>query len=118
MLTCDLIEASINDSLDYEALSYTWTERNENVPERTDIRCDGSDISITVHLASALFQIRHASQSRTLWIDQVCIDQGNPSEKDFQIPLMGQIYSKATTVLIWLGPGDHDSELAMAMTLG
>ena len=118
MLTCDLIEASINDSLDYEALSYTWTEINENAPERTGFRCDGSYISITVHLASALFQIRHGSQSRNLWIDQVCIDQGNASEKDCQIPLMGQIYSKATTVLIWLGSGDHDSELAMAITPG
>ena len=31
---------------------------------------------------------------------------------------MGQIYSKARTVLIWIGPGDHDSELALAITPG
>lgn len=118
MLACDLIEASIDDCLDYEALSYTWTAKNESTPERTGIYCDGSYISITFHLASALFQLRHGSQTRNLWIDQVCIDQGNAFEKDCQIPLMGQIYSQATTVVIWLGSGDHDSDLAMAMTPG
>lgn len=38
-----------------------------------------------------------------LWIDAVCIDQSNAREKAAQIPLMGEVYSRAGRVLAWLG---------------
>jgi hypothetical protein len=39
-----------------------------------------------------------------LWIDALCIDQSNSTqEKATQIPLMGEIYSRAARVLGWLG---------------
>jgi hypothetical protein len=38
-----------------------------------------------------------------LWIDAICIDQGNNAEKAAQIPLMGEVYSRAGRVLAWLG---------------
>ncbi|GAB1317001.1 Heterokaryon incompatibility domain-containing protein [Madurella fahalii] len=43
------------------------------------------------------------AQVAHLWIDAVCIDQDNPPEKATQIPLMGEIYSRAGRVLAWLG---------------
>lgn len=42
-----------------------------------------------------------------LWIDTICIDQQNADEKALQIPLMGEIYRRATEVTIWLGEGDR-----------
>jgi len=47
-----------------------------------------------------------------LWIDAICINQENSLEKGHQIKLMGQIYKNASRVLVWLGTGDQDSELA------
>jgi Heterokaryon incompatibility protein (HET) len=38
-----------------------------------------------------------------LWIDAICIDQTNEIEKASQIPLMGNIYSNAELVIVWLG---------------
>jgi hypothetical protein len=39
-----------------------------------------------------------------LWVDAICIDQSNSTqEKATQIPLMGEIYSRAGRVLAWLG---------------
>ncbi|KAK4210440.1 heterokaryon incompatibility protein-domain-containing protein [Rhypophila decipiens] len=42
------------------------------------------------------------------WVDAICIDQSDSptstAEKQTQIPLMGKIYSLATTVVIYLGP--------------
>ncbi|KAL2264610.1 hypothetical protein VTJ83DRAFT_7120 [Remersonia thermophila] len=39
-----------------------------------------------------------------LWIDALCIDQSNSTqEKATQIPLMGEIYSRAARVVSWLG---------------
>lgn len=43
-----------------------------------------------------------------LWIDAVCIDQSNRIEKALQIPLMGQIYSNAELVIVWLGETVQD----------
>ena len=52
----------------------------------------------------------------TLWIDAVCIDQDMTDslkvEKNAQVQLMAQIYSKAIKVLVWLG----DDEIAMTDT--
>ena len=43
---------------------------------------------------------------RLLWIDSICIDQDNSSEKTAQVKLMGQIYSRASFVAVWLGSSD------------
>jgi len=41
-----------------------------------------------------------------LWIDQICIDQKNSAEKDVQIGLMDEIYSRCAECVIWLGSED------------
>ena len=42
-----------------------------------------------------------------IWIDALCINQDDKEEKAIQVPLMGEIFSKAQSVFVWLGP-DHD----------
>lgn len=55
-----------------------------------------------------LKRFRWPRTPRTLWIDVICIDQSNVSEKEQQIPLMGNIYSKSQGILVW--PGDEDDD--------
>ncbi|KAI0121013.1 heterokaryon incompatibility protein-domain-containing protein [Xylariales sp. AK1849] len=50
---------------------------------------------------------------RAIWADAVCINQKDTKEKELQIPLMGKIYSQASTVLIWLGDEDEDTKDAI-----
>lgn len=38
-----------------------------------------------------------------IWIDALCINQNDIEERNHQVHLMGQIYAKATEVLVWLG---------------
>lgn len=47
-----------------------------------------------------------------LWVDAICIDQGNIAEKNTQVPLMSTIYSHAA-VLVWLGTGNHSTDQVM-----
>jgi hypothetical protein len=42
--------------------------------------------------------------NRPIWIDAVCINQKDDSEKLVQIKRMSDIYKKATQVWIWLNP--------------
>ncbi|OAF99362.1 HET-domain-containing protein [Paraphaeosphaeria sporulosa] len=94
----------------YTALSYTW---GDPIFDAQFHFANGTSIQITSSLASALTHLRSQTDSIFLWIDQICINQEDVQEKQKQIPLMGLIYSHATSTVIWLGDerGD-DPQLA------
>ena len=86
----------------YEAISYTWGQPNLTYPLYV---CDGTHVLVTENLDRALRYLRHSHKDRALWADAACINQADDVEKGTQIPLMGQIYQNAETVLAWLDPG-------------
>lgn len=47
------------------------------------------------------------------WIDSICINQDDDSEKAGQVPLMGRIYRCAEQTSVWLGEEADNSHLAM-----
>ncbi|KAH7014175.1 heterokaryon incompatibility protein-domain-containing protein [Microdochium trichocladiopsis] len=93
----------------FEALSYVWgIDIKSHVLE-----VSGTSIAITASLNSALTRIRYSDRPRIVWADAVCINQGDISEKEEQIPLMGQIFSSATRVIADLGEASADSDAAL-----
>lgn len=84
----------------YEALSYIWGEPMLSEVINTS---DGS-ILITPNLADALHHLRRPLKPRNLWIDALCINQKDNSEKGPQVRGMGRVYASAEGVLVWLGP--------------
>ena len=72
-----------------------------------------SRLNITPNVKSMLSHLRKAHKPRYLWIDAICLNQGDSIEKAQQIPLMGEIYSQADKVHIWLGPGDGEDTARM-----
>ena len=48
-----------------------------------------------------------------LWIDAICINQQDLKEKGHQVRNMGRIYKQASSVLIFLGPGEGDDSAVM-----
>ncbi|KAH6664533.1 heterokaryon incompatibility protein-domain-containing protein [Halenospora varia] len=104
-IKCSLIETRLNEKcVQYEALSYTWGDPLET---RIEITCDGMSMKIRPNLHHALKRLRSKEVPRLLWVDAVCIDQSNDIERGEQVNLMGQIYEKAETVLVWLGEDVH-----------
>ncbi|KAH7403556.1 heterokaryon incompatibility protein-domain-containing protein [Cadophora sp. MPI-SDFR-AT-0126] len=69
------------------------------------------------NLFAALVRLRHASRTRTIWIDAVCINQSETQEaveeREQQILLMGRIYEQAQKVVIWLGNTGIGEDIAM-----
>lgn len=50
-----------------------------------------------------------------LWVDALCINQRDLSERNAQLSMMGSIYRNATSVFAWLGwPHGWDPEMAFA----
>lgn len=111
--------------LKYEALSYVWgdsepAERlhitgvdvDPNAEQSNSSRSEGA-LSIQPNLASALRHLRDPLKPRVFWIDAVCINQNDISERSQQVVRMDSIFELAARVVIWLGPVSTDSPLAL-----
>jgi len=48
-----------------------------------------------------------------MWVDAICINQVDGSEKSRQVQQMGRIFSGAAMVLAWLGTAADDSDLVL-----
>ena len=108
-IRCKEVRVNLKDNVAYEALSYTWGN-----PHTTHcITFESKPFPVTENLYFALEQLRPTEVPRYLWIDALCIDQLNDVEKSAQVQLMGDIYKRASRVLIWLGKAEDDSDLAM-----
>ncbi|MCJ1291682.1 hypothetical protein MMC34_003227 [Xylographa carneopallida] len=74
-----------------------------------------SEWPVTTNLETAMKYLRHEFAERILWIDAICIDQSNITERNSQVPLMQAIYSNAEVVHVWLGSPTTGSDNAMAL---
>lgn len=108
-LHCSLLEASLDRVPKYEAVSYTWGSLETN----DEIECDSKTIFITKNCSKALRRLRHAENSRLLWIDSICIDQQSTLERNHRVNMMGRVYSKADQVIVWLGEGNEQTDGAL-----
>lgn len=112
-LVDDLITVPLDASPPFEALSYAWGDRSP----QAGILCGGLTANIGLSLHSALCQLRPSTGTpeRLIWADALCINQEDIAERNAQVRIMGDIYSRATNTLIWLG--EEDDEVARAMKL-
>ena len=61
----------------------------------------------------ALRQVRLHFPEDPVWIDSICIQQDNLSEKGTQVAMMGEIYERSERVLACLGAHDKTSSLLL-----
>jgi Heterokaryon incompatibility protein (HET) len=118
-LRCDIIQYSRSEFLcnpdntaHYTAVSYTWGE--PVFSEHILCNSDSSIVRITTNANSLLRHLRKQHVARYLWIDAICMNEGDAVEKAEQIPLMGKIYETAKKVRIWLGDADEDTAKVFA----
>lgn len=100
-----------DDTPEYDVVSWTWGQDEAT----TSVSCNMFPLQIRTTLFNALPYL-HGARSlpiRPLWIDFICLDQNNDTEKEIHVPLMGTIYQNATRTLIWLGEEADDSDLAI-----
>ena len=98
-LQCKLINSSLSANTAYEALSYVWG--SSELPDT--LYLPTGSLKITHSLDTAFRRLRLADQSRLLWVDAVCINQSNSTERAQQVAQMANIYRHAIRVAAWLG---------------
>lgn len=119
----------------YDCLSYTWGDpmsrdlyppdalQNEMsaICDKQIRHADGSIIRVTENLVQALKRLAEfgyvssldSPTPQYLWIDAICINQGDNVEKSSQVAMMDVIYSHAETVVVWLGEEDFHTAGAL-----
>lgn len=95
-----LRHVSLDESPQFNALSYVWGWTGV----KQKINIDGFAVSITLNLHHALVEFsQNGVLDEPIWVDAVCINQGNIEERNHQVAMMGAIYQGAQMVHIWMG---------------
>lgn len=120
-LRCRLRRISLLDPdvPDYETISYCWGDANRQTAtvqtgggpltialdarDREFMLLAGYQLNVPFTSAAAIRRMRLPDRERTLWIDAVCINQADLSERGEQVAIMGQIYLTAAANLVFLG---------------
>lgn len=103
-LSATLEVVDLRNSPHFSALSYVWGKYSNLSPT---ISCQGCRIEITPSCHDALVALRGLADGVPIWVDAVCINQKDTSEKEAQIQLMEEVFSLAQAVYIWLGRDDE-----------
>ncbi|KAI1078695.1 HET-domain-containing protein [Whalleya microplaca] len=98
-IECELEHIALKPGADYEAVSYHWGDASITLP----ILLDGKTYPVTVNLFSGLKYLRSEDSPRRLWVDSLCINQTDTTERSREVKRMRDIYKFASDVLIWLG---------------
>lgn len=102
-INIELKTASLSSKpLLYDALSYVWGIEKCHTPARIN----GKPFTITSNLDVALRYLHDSAIKRRLWVDAVCINQEDNTEKSHQMQRMGQILLQGLTSPRLAGP-DH-----------
>jgi hypothetical protein len=113
-INCQLKTFSIENPPAFTALSYVWGDASI----KEAIIIDGKVLEVTQNLAGAIRDVfsqwnqpdADTVVRRWLWADGICINQEDTTEKNYQVPLMEQIYTKALNMFSWLGFGDGPAQ--------
>jgi hypothetical protein len=121
-IKCILSRHYLDNNPSYIALSYTWNSGGR----MKQIECDGMMLEIGENLYRFLIEFRRkkylrqcevpTSSSSRLWIDAVCINQRDLEERNEQVLQMRDVYTKAESVIVWLGLQEGNDELAFLLT--
>lgn len=101
----ELFHAYLDDEnlIPYEAVSYSWDLKSSpDILGDWKIWIGDKTIPISKSAYNVLDHLRYPEMDRIIWIDSICINQGDKAERSHQVQLMAQIYASAEVVRVWL----------------
>ncbi|RMY81849.1 hypothetical protein D0861_08148 [Hortaea werneckii] len=104
---------SLDSPPEYVALSYCWTAH----PPTIQITLNELPFWIRPNLHDFLHRFSGEGKTKWIYIDALCINQANVTERSSQVNIMGRIYQGARKVIAWLGghlPDDRGGSVGFA----
>lgn len=99
-LSAELISYPLSSAPSYHAISYVWAHGPQH---SRNMLLNGGHFSVRANVYDILANCSSIFRPHFIWIDTICIDQGNITEKSLQVRAMQDIYAKAAHVLVCLG---------------
>ena len=98
LVECTIEYASLDGSKDsqYRAISWCWGD----LAKSGTVLLNGHFVDVPANAEKLLRWLSRHSRGQTIWLDALCIDQNNIEERNSQVRIMRDIYSRATKVLI------------------
>jgi hypothetical protein len=94
-----IIHHDLDSEFHYETISYVWG----GADLCCEISIDGKALKITQNLEMALRNLRFSDKNLATWADGICINQCDRLERNHQVQLMKEIYSRCYCCVIYLG---------------
>jgi len=113
LIFCEIHQVVLSDSVEYEALSYTWGDKPKDRWIVVETEDGYRRLDVSENLYSALWRLRHDFEPRFIWVDALCINQQDMAERTSQVQIMREIYASSVGVVIWLGEKSEHSEEAL-----
>ena len=92
----------------YTAISYFWGDSRPvcgiEVASGGSLPLSKTLLGLLKALTSNTLSSSHSNKRLTIWVDALCINQKDPVEKASQVLQLGEVYTIAKDVLVWLGP--------------
>lgn len=108
LVECYLVRGPIVPET-YIALSYCWGNKEDTAR----IKLNGRVLDVQENLVNALSVLQRERPDEKLWIDALCINQEDETEKSREVARMKDIYQDAGEVIAWLGPSKDGSDQLM-----
>lgn len=111
-LSAELRTFPASASPPYNALSYTWALADEGPLLDWDLRIGERQLPALASLRPFVEALRSGGsllEGTWWWIDSICVDQSNLSERSAHVQRMDHIYWDAHEVVVWLGEQTDDS---------
>ena len=99
-IQCDMIHTALRSPPQYTAVSHRWEPAGR--PQEM-ILIDGGLFSVSQNLYPLLLAKRSNLYPRYFWIDSICINESDTTEKSKQVRMMQSIFKEAEMTLGWLG---------------
>ncbi|KAI2619762.1 HET-domain-containing protein [Hypomontagnella submonticulosa] len=104
-------------SIQYSALSYTWG-RATSIDDIREIVIDGQLFFVRRNLSDFLNTATGKGKSGLFFVDAICINQLDYTERVSQVREMARVYRNAAEVIAWLGHPDTQQDLDNVRSLG
>lgn len=89
----------------------------EGEEQRATIDVNGQPVKVSDKLLEALRDTRRETESRTLWVDSICINQNDRKERGEQLERGAEILGCASHVIAWSGTKNGERNASDAAVL-
>ncbi|KAG8161239.1 hypothetical protein KVR01_009503 [Diaporthe batatas] len=101
----NLEQYSLDDCPEYETISYLWggEEGDSTLCEPVYVGIFWDIVLVTKNCSAVLHYLRPPRGCRFIWLDAICINQADETEKPAQISNMSEIYRNCQRVVAYFG---------------